>query len=258
MIDAGTYGGINWTDLSTPNIADATHFYRDLFGWSITTLKTPMGDYYVGNADDFEAAGMMGQDPDSQATPACWTTFVYVEDIDATVTRITGAGGSILTPPFEIPGGAKVAVVADPTGAMFAVMAGGERPSGAYLSTEPGRVCWFELMTRDTTAAEAFYSAAFDWKPVTEPTGTGTEYTVFKLADEDVAGMMEMPAEVPAEAPAHWTPYFAVDDCVHAERRALHLGGKGLVPTMQIEMGRFAVIEDPTGAKFNLMDAVTA
>lgn len=257
MIDAGTYGGINWTDLSTPNVSDSIHFYRDLFGWSIDTSKTPMGDYCVGKVGDFEAAGMMEQDPDSQETPAMWTTFVYVEDIDGTVAKATGAGGQILTPPFEIPNGAKVAVVADPTGAMFALIAGGERPSGAYLSTEHGRVCWFELMTRDTMAAESFYSAVFDWKPVTEPTATGTEYTVFKLADEDVAGMIEMPAEVPAEAPAHWTPYFAVDDCAAAERLAVDLGGMVLMPTTQIETGRFAVLADPTGAKFDLMDAKT-
>ncbi|MBT8200112.1 MAG: VOC family protein [Acidimicrobiia bacterium] len=257
MIDAGTYGAINWVDLSTPDVSESVHFYRDLFGWSIETAETPMGDYYVGKVGDFEAAGMMQQDPDSQGMPAMWTTFIFVEDIDATVAKVSGAGGQILVQPFEIPTGARVAVVTDPAGAMFALIAGGQRASGAYLSMEQGRLCWFELMTRDTVAAESFYSAVFDWKPVTEPTATGTEYTVFNLADENVAGMMEMPAEVPAEAPAHWTPYFAVDDCAAAERRAVDLGGKVLMPTMQIEMGRFAVIEDPTGATFNLMDART-
>jgi len=254
MIDAGTYGAINWVDLSTPNVADSVHFYRDLFGWAIDPMTTDMGDYYVAKVGDFETAGMMEQDPDAQEMPSTWTTFVFVEDIDHTVANVAGAGGHVLTPPFSIPGDAKVAVVTDPSGAMFAVLGGGERPTGAYLSNDAGRVCWFELITRDTAAAEGFYSAVFDWKPVTEPTSTGQEYTMFKLADEDVAGMMAMPADVPPEAPAHWTPYFAVDDCHDAETRAADLGGCVLVPTMQIEIGHFAVLEDPTGAKFNLMD----
>ncbi len=258
MIDAGTFGAINWVDLSTPNVSDSVHFYRDLLGWTIERTSTDMGDYYVGKVGDFETAGMMQQSPDAQETPAIWTPFIYVEDIDHTVTKLGGAGGRVLTPPFSIPGGAKVAVVTDSTGAMFALMSGGERPHGVYLSNEAGCVCWFELMTRDTAAAEGFYSAVFDWKPVTEATGSGQDYTMFKLADEDVAGMIEMPADVPAAAPAHWTVYFAVDDCVAAQARAVDMGATALVPATAIAIGHFAVLEDPTGAKFNLMDYATA
>lgn len=254
MLDAGTYGAINWLDLTTPDVADSVHFYRDLFGWTIKKVTTEMGDYYVGEVDGFETAGMMEQDPDAQGMPSTWTTFIYVEDIDATVASAAGAGGRVATPPFAIPGDAMVAVLTDPTGAMFAVIAGGERPIGPYPSSEAGRACWFELLTRDVAAAEGFYSAVFDWKPVSEPTAGGPEYTVFKLADEDVAGMMEMPSGVPLAAPAHWTPYFAVEDCAAAAARAIDLGGCVLVPTMTIEVGHFAVVQDPAGAKFNLMD----
>jgi hypothetical protein len=117
-------------------------------------------------------------------------------------------------------------------------------------------VCWVELLTRDPAAAEGFYTAVFGWKTVTEVT-QGTAYTMFKLDDQDVAGMMMMPEQVPAEAPAHWAVYFAVTDCAVVERKAAELGGQVLHPTTDIEVGRFAVLADPQGATFQLLESVT-
>ena len=158
-------------------------------------------------------------------------------------------------PPFDIPGDARVAVVADPSGAMLALIAG-PRPDGTYLSGESGAVCWVELLTRGPEAAEGFYTAVFGWKAVTEVTA-GTGYTMFKLDDQEVAGMMMMPEQVPAEAPAHWAVYFAVADCAVAERKAAELGGQVLHPTTDIEVGKFAVLADPQGATFQLLESVT-
>ncbi len=252
MIDAGTYGAINWIDLTTPDIEGARAFYGELLGWTITGAETPMGDYFVGAIDGHEVAGMMEQSAEMQGIPPMWTTFVYVEDIDATVAGVKDAGGVVHEPPFSIPGDARVAVVADPTGAVFSLISG-ERPEGMYFLNEPGGLCWVEVLSRDVKAAEEFYRRVFDWNPVTEVTG-GTAYTMFKLGGEDVAGMMQMPAEVPADAPSHWSVYFAVADCVAAETKVRELGGMVLRPTADIEMGRFAVVADPQGAMFNLME----
>jgi predicted enzyme related to lactoylglutathione lyase len=69
--------------------------------------------------------------------------------------------------------------------------------------------------------------------------------------------MMPMPAEVPAEAPAHWAVYFAVDECDASAARTADLGGSILHPAQAIAMGHFAVLEDPQGAVFQLMDYQT-
>ena len=49
MIDAGTYGAMNWVDLSTPDIAAATEFYSKLLGWTVEKSTTPMGEYFVSS-----------------------------------------------------------------------------------------------------------------------------------------------------------------------------------------------------------------
>lgn len=253
MINAATYGAPNWVDLSTPNIDAAVDFYEELLGWDVATTSTPMGDYHVGRVGDQEVAGMMAQSPEMMGQPPVWSLFVYVKDIEETLNQVEEALGHVLQAPFEIPGGALVSVIADPTGAMLALIAGGEKPDGVYFSNEPGAVCWVELLTRDLATAAAFYTDVFGWTTTTA-NGDGTEYTMFKLGGEDVAGMMLLPDEVPSEAPAHWVVYFTVDDCAAVAKMADELGGEILHPTTEIGMGRFAVLADPQGAKFDVME----
>ncbi len=252
MIKAGVNGAVTWMDLSTPDITAATNFYRDLLGWKVEGSPTPMGEYFIGKVADHQVGGMMQQGPELLGNPAMWTTFIYADDLEATVGLVEKAGGTIHEKPFDIPGDARIALVADPTGAMFGLFSGQEI-EGSYYSGRPGAVCWAELMTRDLAAAETFYATLFGWKAETRDTGE-TKYTTFKLEGEDVAGMLMMPDMVPAEVPAHWGPYFTVADCAAAEKKALELGGKVLRPTAEIEIGKFAVIADPTGAAFNLME----
>jgi uncharacterized protein len=56
----------------------------------------------------------------------------------------------------------------------------------------------------------------------------------------------------PAEAPAHWATYFAVDDCDATLARAGELGGEAVAQPMDIPAGRFAVVRDPQGAVFGV------
>lgn len=253
MINAGTNGAVTWVDLSTPDPVAAVAFYRELLGWSdVEESDTPMGRYYIGKVGANQAGGVMGHGPEMAGAPAMWSTFIYADDIEASVAKAEELGGTILEKPFDIPGDARVAVVADPTGAMFGMFAG-PQIEGEFYSEDPGRVCWAELLTRDPTTAEAFYAGLFGWEATTDDS-SGTAYTVFKLGDEMVAGMMRLPDQVPAEAPAHWAVYFAVDDCVATEARAVELGGAVLVPTMSIDMGKFAVLADPHGASFDIME----
>lgn len=251
MITAGTYGAPNWVDLATPDVGAATTFYSRLFGWNIEETRSPMGAYFIATIGGQQVGGLMGQPPDMTGMPAMWTVFFYVEDIDDTITRAEGAGGSVLQAPMDIPE-ARVAVVADPTGAMFGIISG-PRPEGVWLTRKAGGISWVETLTRDPAASEGFYTAVFDWKAETQDF-EGTVYTTFLLDDEPVTGMMMMPDSVPTEAPAHWLAYFTVADCEPTVKKALELGGKALGPIMEIGMGRFAVLEDPQGAVFQVME----
>jgi predicted enzyme related to lactoylglutathione lyase len=253
MISAGINGAITWVDLSTPDVSAAVSFYRELLGWAdVEESDTPMGKYYIGKVGERQVGGLMAQSPEMAGTPPMWTTFVYADDIEATVVKVEELGGTILEKPFDIPGDAKVAVVADTSGAMFALFAG-PVIEGEYFSRDIGGVSWVELLTRDPAAAEVFYAGLFGWKAETDDSGD-TPYTLFKIGEEMVAGMMLMPELVPAEAPSHWAAYFTVADCSDAEAKVAELGGQVLTPTMAIDMGRFAVLADPQGATFHIME----
>jgi uncharacterized protein len=76
------------------------------------------------------------------------------------------------------------------------------------------------------------------------------QYTEWRLGDKPVAGMMSMPAMVPAEVPAHWLVYFATDDTDDTVAKASGLGATVLVPPTDIPPGRFSVLADPDGAAF--------
>jgi predicted enzyme related to lactoylglutathione lyase len=65
--------------------------------------------------------------------------------------------------------------------------------------------------------------------------------------------MMRMPETVPGEAPSHWAVYFAVDDCAATASRAAELGGRVLFAPTEAGEDRFAVLEDPLGAVFSVL-----
>ena len=115
------------------------------------------------------------------------------------------------------------------------------------------RFVWHELMTGDVASAAAFYSGVVGWQA--QASGLpGVDYTLMKVGDAGVAGMMATPAELAAIGrPASWSGYIAVDDVDVMAARLLQAGGKVLRPADDIPgVGRFAVVADPQGASFML------
>ena len=97
-------------------------------------------------------------------TPPHWNLYVTVANVDETVKRAEGLGARVFAPPFDVMGAGRMAVLQDPTGAVFQLWEPKEH-IGAKILNEPGAVCWSELTTRDTAAAESFYTALFGWVP---------------------------------------------------------------------------------------------
>lgn len=251
MITANTRCAPNWVDLATSDIESAVAFYEALFGWITEQSSTPLGDYYMAKTDGHQVAGMMQSDPKSDMDESSWTVFFNVEDVDDMAAAIVAAGGAMLQAPFDIPE-ARIAVVADPLGAEFGLFAGPDI-DGIWMSPRLGGVCWVETMNRDALAAESFYATVFGWKAETQSTDS-IDYTVFMLDGDPVAGMIQMPDEMDASVPAHWGVYFTVPDCADVVERAVALGGSVLRPVTDTEMGPFAVLADPEGAVFEVME----
>jgi hypothetical protein len=124
---------------------------------------------------------------------------------------------------------------------------------GAQLVNEPGTYCWSELMTDDIGAATVFYKAIFGWDAETQGADGPGGYTEWKVGGRSVGGMMAKPDTMPAGTPSFWGVYFAVADTDAAVAKARELGASVMMPPMDIEPGRFAVLADPMGAMFNIL-----
>lgn len=254
MTDHRLPGTVGWVDLATTDPEGATTFYADLLGWHVERTMTPLGGYSIAWANGAETAGLMAMTPEMAATgvPPSWTPYIRTADIDATIEAIEEHGGKIGLPPFAVPGATRMAVVTDAAGAVFGLI---ESPAerGLHLRTDPGALCWAEMLTRDVPASEEFYARVFGWVPVIEKMGDSI-YTTFKMGALHVAGLLAMPEMMPPEAPAHWLIYFDVRDADRIVGAAGPLGGRVAVPPTAVGPGRFAVIEDPQGAAFAVFE----
>ncbi len=109
-----------------------------------------------------------------------------------------------------------------------------------------GVFSWNELMTTDVEAAKSFYSALFGWQ-IRDADGP-MPYSMAKVGEQDVAGIMPMAPEAQGQPPA-WGAYVTVDDVDACASKTEQLGGKVVLPAQDIpDVGRFAVISDPQGA----------
>ena len=242
-----------WVDLGSPDIDASTDFYGQLFGWEVPQSDNAeqTGGYRIATSGGKSAAGMMPLMQEGQ--PPAWSTYVSVEDADATAEKVKQAGGQVIAEPMDVMDLGRMAIFADPTGAVFGIWQPGNF-SGAELVNEPNTYSWNELNTRDPDAAKAFYAAVFGWG-VEDQDVEGMTYTLFQVADRPVAGAMTTPAAVPDEVPAFWLAYFGVEDCDATVARVEELGGSVMSPKI-LEMegvGRFAIVADPHGAAFGVI-----
>jgi hypothetical protein len=246
-------GTVVWVDLSTTDVEGAIHFYERLLGWHYDETESAMGPYIVARVADGEVGGMMGQASDEAAAgiPPAWTVVVGTDHLDATLALARDLGGSVLQAPMSIPGGARISVIADPAGAVLALMEARPAETGMVWAARGG-VCWVDCLSRDPTVSQRFYEQLLGWKG---EEGTGG-HVVFSFHGERVGGLMAMPPTVPPEAPSNWLVYFAADVAA-ACARAGELGGRVLESTNEIEDGRFAVLADPAGAVFAVFEGPT-
>jgi predicted enzyme related to lactoylglutathione lyase len=152
----------------------------------------------------------------------------------------------------------RMAVLQDPTGAVFQIWEP-KKSIGARILSEPGALCWTELTTSDTKAAESFYTRLFGWSPKHSSPGAPMEYTEFSVGSTPSIGMMPKPPQMPAHVPSFWMPYFQVSNVDVSASKSKELGGKVFLGPQDIpNAGRFAILTDPQGAVFAIFQARTA
>ncbi|MFG2195973.1 VOC family protein [Streptomyces sp. NPDC048639] len=239
-----------WADLSATDVPAAKAFYEGLFGWSADEAPSEEAGGYGMFVLAGKQVGGFGPCMSPEA-PTAWLVYFQVDDADAVATKVTQNGGTVVAAPMDVLDAGRMAVFTDPEGAVFGVWQPREH-TGFGVIDEPGSVCWFELMARDSDKAKSFYAAVFGWEGQTNPAGP-SEYTEWQLDGTSFSGMMRMNEDFPPELPAHWMVYVAVEDCDAAAARATELGGKVGVPPTDVPPGRFCIINDPQGGTISLI-----
>lgn len=249
-------GTPSWADHSSPDPGAAASFYGDLLGWETEDRMPPdaEGEYHVASLRGKDVAAC-GSQP-MEGMPPVWNTYVTVDSADETAERARAAGGRVIMDPFDVLAAGRMAVLADPAGAVCMCWEPKDM-IGAELAREPGTLAWNELTTRDVDGSKRFYGAVFGWTTTAMQMGDG-EYTIFHRDGEEagVGGMMPMVGDQwPADLPPHWMVYFSVDDADAVAARCEELGGKvSVAPFDASGVGRIAVLNDPQGAVFSVIE----
>ncbi|QGN45866.1 VOC family protein [Micromonospora sp. WMMD558] len=238
-----------WTDLATPDLADARRFYPELFGWTGQIAPEPEAGGYTVFLLDGRAVAGAGPPAIPDQVPI-WSVYVATDDADLVAGRVERAGGQVVVPPFEVLDRGRMAVFSDPAGATFSVWQPMAMPGGEVFGV-PGAMSWTELVTPDPDGAKVFYELVFGWHPDGQAGESAAAHTAWRLGARIVAGMTVPLGDFPADTPAYWSVYFGVADADAAAARAAALGGSVLVPPRDIPAGRYTALRDPQGALFN-------
>ena len=117
-------GTICWRELATKDLPTAIDFYSKMFGWTLEQAKVTQMDYKEIHIDGVAYGGMMAIDENwgPEPPPSHWNSYVAVENADDTAEKIKSNGGTIKHGPFDAPGVGRIAMVADPSGAPFAII----------------------------------------------------------------------------------------------------------------------------------------
>lgn len=243
-IDIYEHGVPSWVDVTSSDFEASQKFYSEMFGWEIERGSEEFGGYSMAVLEGRNVAGVTpAMAPE---VPPTWSTYVDVASVDDTLASVNAAGGSTIAPAMDVGEAGRMAVFADPEGAVIGLWEANQH-KGATLVNQPGTWAWSELLCDDPESEKAFYAAVFGWGAVTQGEGDAA-YTEWQVNDRSVSGMLKKPMPMPS----FWGVYIAVEDIDDAAKKLEELGGAIIQPPTSIEPGIFAVVTDPVGAMFNL------
>ncbi len=260
-----------WVDTSQPDPAAAAAFYGDLFDWRLEDQMPPDADgrYFEATLDGGRVAAVGSAMGDG---PVTWMTYIAVDSADDAVERVRANGGTVINEPFDIFDAGRMAVFADPEGAVFSVWQAA-RHTGAETVNAPGSWNFSDLQTGDLEAAKQFYGAVFGWEFDAVDLGGGPTAMARVPGYSDYLesidpGVRKRHADggappgfsdaigwfVPLSDGAlpHWNVTFTVTDADASAARVKELGGTVLSEPQDVPWARVTTIRDPQGATLTL------
>ena len=247
-------GKLIFVELVTPDLAAAKQFYAGLFGWTFRDIQAGRIEYAEAFLDGRPVAGLIHRKvPAGEHRQPRWLSFFAVGDVDAAKKIALQNGAKVLFEPHSIPDRGREAVFADPQGAVFAVLASSSGdPSDVLVA--PGEWIWSSLITGDPDTDAAFYQKLFDYEVFELPASEGAQHLLLSSDNYARASVNTLPANRPNAHP-HWLNYVRVEDMVKMTAKVVALGGRVVVaPRIDRQGGKVAVVADPLGACFGLLE----
>lgn len=241
-------GTFSWADVYSTDIASTKTFMTSLLGWTSKDMPTEEGkpDYTMFFKDQHVVAG--GSPTYMDGMPSFWSNYISVSDLDAMVAKAEKLGAKITMPAMDVLDAGRMAVITDPTGAAVSLWQPNKH-IGADLVNTVGAMAWNDLITPDLEKAQSFYADLFGW--TYEDAGGG--YQVIKNNGRMNGGMMEMTKEM-GDMPPAWNVYFTVASIDDSIAKLTEMGGSVLMEPSKGDHGTIAVVADPTGAAFSIIE----
>lgn len=248
------HGSFIWYELITPDPDAAAQFYGDVVGWTSRSAGMDGMDYRLFSIDGTDVAGFMAPSPDAgEGLRPGWLGYIGVDDVDASVARITAAGGAVHMPAMDLEDVGRMAMVADPQGVAFYVMRGAsEQPSRSFAPTTAGHCCWNELTTSDQRAALAFYTDQFGWtKGDSMPMGEMGDYQFIEHGGAMIGAVMK---QSDGGSPPAWNFCFRVPNIDEAIAQVTRSGATITSGPVEVPGGDMVInAADPQGVAFMLL-----
>jgi hypothetical protein len=247
-------GKVIWLDLETTSLARAKKFYTGLFGWDFRDCHAADTDYAVAVSGGRSIAGALQRwIRNGEERRSVWLPFISVSDVDTAKRDALQHRAKIRSDPEDLPLRGRQALLTDLEGVHFAIVASstGDPPDRLAM---PGEWIWTSLYARDSGDEAVFYQQVFGFDLTGMPTHDGFERVRLSSGGHGRIGISALPTDSPALHP-HWINFVRVASAADAMARARKLGGRVLVKAQRdSEGGTTAILADPTGASFGVME----
>ena len=238
-------GQFVWHDLVSPNPKASMEFYKNVFGWTYTTLGSDETAYYVIHSNG-KAIGGISKLASENGTVGEWIGSISVSNVADAVEYNKKKGGKTIFKAMSIKGRGKTALVQDPQGAIV-----------SFINSESGDPAieinnvwlWNELWTNDMEASLSYYKGLIPYQADKVQQAKDTYYA-FTNGGKKLSGIMANPVD---KMRTSWIPYIKVSNITAVVDKARNNDASIISePNDNVRNGTLAIIQDPIGAKFAL------
>ncbi len=252
-------GAVVSADIAVPQHSREIAFYSSV----LTTGKVPLWREDLMNNRGIPIIGLGERTPEYAALPLQWMPHIYVSDVARSARRAAELGGAELLHERDELGTSQWAVLIDISGAAFGIIqylpdddvAASEEVTASRGDAMAGCIAWLDLSVPDATASCSFYQQVVGWSAeeveMDEKNGRYADYNMLDTGGSAAAGICHAYG-INLGLPPVWLLHLPVGDLGESLRRVRDDGGT-IIKASKGTKGEFAVIRDPVGAFFALV-----